>query len=74
MSRLPRVTGKRLVAAPAKAGFECVRVKGSDHLLKHADGRRTVVPVHASEDIGPGLLMKIIRQCEMTREEFERLL
>ena len=34
MSRLPRVTGKRLVAALAKAGFECVRTKGSHRLLK----------------------------------------
>jgi len=74
MSKLPRVTGKRRVAALARAGFAVVRTKGSHHLLKHPDGRRTVVPIHASEDIGPGLLMKIIRQCEMTRQEFEELL
>ncbi len=74
MSKLPRMTGKRLVSTLAKAGFEVVRTRGSHQLLKHPDGRRTVVPIHASEDIGPGLFLKILRQCEMTREGFEKLL
>ncbi len=39
-----------------KAGFEVARVKGSHHFLRHPDGRGTVVPVHAGETIGPGLL------------------
>jgi predicted RNA binding protein YcfA (HicA-like mRNA interferase family) len=74
MSRLSRATGKRIVAALSRAGFEVARTKGSHHLLQPPDGRRTVVPVHASEDVGPGLLLKILRQCEITREEFEKLL
>jgi hypothetical protein len=28
-----------------EAGFEVVRIKGSHHFLRHADGRGTVVPV-----------------------------
>lgn len=73
MSRLPRIDGKTLIAALAKAGFVVSRVKGSHHFLKHADGRVTVVPVHGDETIGPGLLTKIINDCDMTREEFESL-
>lgn len=54
MTALPGVTGKELVAALKKAGFDVLRTKGSHHFLRHADGRTTVVPVHAGETIGPG--------------------
>ena len=47
MSRLPAVSGKQLIAAPERLGFEVVRQKGSDCFLRHADGRVTVVPVHS---------------------------
>ncbi|MFH1112898.1 MAG: type II toxin-antitoxin system HicA family toxin [Pseudomonadota bacterium] len=58
----------------AKAGFEVTRIKGSHHFLRHADGRVTVVPVHSGETVGPGLLSKILNDCDLTREEFEELL
>ena len=74
MTALPSVTGRDLIAALRKAGFEVVRVKGSHHFLRHADGRTTVVPVHSSETIGPGLLSKILRDCELGREELSKLL
>ena len=54
MSSLPSLAGKELIAALKKAGFEVQRIKGSHHFLRHADGRSTVVPVHAGDDIGPG--------------------
>jgi len=65
MAKLPRPTGKDLLAALQKSGFELVRTKGSHHFLRHADGRATVVPVHAGETIGPGLLKKILRDSEL---------
>jgi predicted RNA binding protein YcfA (HicA-like mRNA interferase family) len=42
--------------------------------MKHADGRVTVIPVHAKENIGVGLLLKIIRDVKLEREEFIKLL
>lgn len=74
MTKLPRLTGKEILKALQGAGFEVIRIKGSHHFLRHADGRTTVVPVHAGETIGPGLMSKILRGCEMTREEFRALL
>jgi len=62
------------MAALKKAGFEVLRIKGSHHFMSHPDGRRTVVPVHRGETIGPGLMLKIIRDCDMEREEFLKLL
>jgi predicted RNA binding protein YcfA (HicA-like mRNA interferase family) len=74
VTRLPRITGREVIAALRKAGFEVARVKGSHHFVRHPDGRGTVVPVHAVETIGPGLLTAILRDCELSREEFSSLL
>ena len=74
MSTLPSLTGKDMVKALNRAGFDTVRVKGSHHFMRHPDGRTTVVPVHAGETLGPGLLSKILRDCELTREAFRMLL
>ncbi len=70
MSRLPRLTGRELIEVLGKGGFNVVRIKGSHHLLRHADGRTTTVSVHGSEIIGVGLLGKILRDCELTRDGF----
>ena len=74
MGTLPSVTGTDVLKALAKAGFEVIRVKGSHHVLRHPDGRTTVVPVHSGETMGPGLLSKVLRDCELTRDEFRTLL
>ena len=74
MSKYSAVTGKALVAALKKAGFLVQRVKGSHHFLRHPDGRTTVVPVHSGESIGPGLLAKVLRDVDLTRNELEELL
>jgi predicted RNA binding protein YcfA (HicA-like mRNA interferase family) len=55
-------------------GFKVVRKRGSHVVLKHPDGRITVVLVHAKENIGPGLLLKIIKDAKLTREEFLKFL
>jgi predicted RNA binding protein YcfA (HicA-like mRNA interferase family) len=69
MSRGPRVTGAELIAALTRVGFAVVRVRGSHHFLRHKDGRGTVVPVHSGETIGPGLLHKILRDCQIAVED-----
>jgi predicted RNA binding protein YcfA (HicA-like mRNA interferase family) len=74
VTRLPRITGREVIAGLRKAGFEVARIKGSHHFLRHADGRGTVVPVHSGETIGPGLLAAILRDCEIGRDEFIALL
>jgi predicted RNA binding protein YcfA (HicA-like mRNA interferase family) len=70
MPRLPRLRGREVFAALRRAGFNVLRVRGSHHFLQHPDGRRTVVPVHVGETIGPGLLGKILKDAEMDVEEF----
>jgi predicted RNA binding protein YcfA (HicA-like mRNA interferase family) len=74
MTKLPPLTGEQVIKALSKAGFQVVRQRGSHKYLKHSDNRATVVPIHKGETIGPGLLRKIIRDTEMSREEFVSLL
>ena len=64
--------GREVIVALRRAGFEVLRTKGSHHFMRHSDGRRTVVPVHAGETIGPGLLSKILKDAEMDVKEFAR--
>jgi predicted RNA binding protein YcfA (HicA-like mRNA interferase family) len=74
MSRLPRLTGKELIGVLGRAGFQVVRIRGSHHFLRHTDGRITVIPVHSGETIGPGLLQKVLRACDLSIEQLEKLL
>ena len=74
MAKLPRISGKKLIKALRKNGFEVLRIRGSHHFLAHHDGRRTVVPVHGNETIGTGLMSKILRDCEIERDDFPKLL
>ncbi len=65
------------MAALTKAGFETARTKGSHHFLRHAgwaDNRGPELRQIAGETLGPGLMSKILRDCELTPEEFSRLL
>ena len=71
MMKYSAVTGKALIAALKKVGFLVQRVKGSHHFLRHPDGRTTVVPVHSGESIGPGLLAKVLRDVDLTRNELD---
>jgi predicted RNA binding protein YcfA (HicA-like mRNA interferase family) len=74
MTKLPRLTGRQVIAALRRAGFEVIRIKGSHHFLRHPDGRCSVVPVHAGETLGPGITNKILNDCDLSREEFANLL
>jgi predicted RNA binding protein YcfA (HicA-like mRNA interferase family) len=53
MSLRPQ-SATKVIKALSKIGFKIVRKHGSHVVLKHPDGRFTVVPVHAGEDISPG--------------------
>ncbi len=74
MPRRKRITGKELIRALKKAGFQVIRVQGSHHRLRHADGRITTVPVHAGETIGPGLLAQILHDCDLAHDQLDAFL
>ena len=74
MPPLPSVSGIRVVHALERHGFKVARINGSHHIMRHPDGRRTTVPVHAGRDIRPGTLRNILRDTGLSVDEFRRLL
>ncbi len=71
MPKLPVVSGRQMVAALKRAGFEEVRQRGS-HVSLRKGSQRTIVPLHP--DLSPGTLLAILRQAGLTRDELLRLL
>lgn len=74
MTRLPALRGQDVVRTLEKVGFHIVRQKGSHVRMRHPDGRVVTIPVHPGQDIGRGLLRKILRDAELTQDEFLELL
>ncbi len=72
--RLPSLTAKDLTKAIKKCGFSFYRQKGSHQIWKHPDGRWTTIPVHPGENIGRGLLRKILRDFDISPKDFIKLL
>ena len=72
--KLKPVEAERVIKALAKIGFQSVRQKGSHLIMKHPDGRSTVVPVHPGEELGRGILMEIMNDVGISRKEFLELL
>jgi len=67
--RLPRIKAKKIIKALEKLGFIIKRQKGSHVHLYHPYRRKfTVVPLH-SKDVGLGLLLAIIKQAEISKDD-----
>ncbi len=73
MTKLISISGKEMCKLLEKLGFEKIYGKGSHVRFKHPNGRRTVVPVHGNEDLGKGLLREILKQINLTKENYEEL-
>ncbi len=74
MAKLPSPTGEELIAALQKIGFYVIRQKGSHVRMKHEDNRIVSIPVHAQKTIGKGLLLKILRDADLTKDKLIDLL
>jgi predicted RNA binding protein YcfA (HicA-like mRNA interferase family) len=71
LSKLPLLSWREVVKALARAGFQVARQKGSHLILVKGDA---VVPVPKHEQIKKGLLLEIIREAGLSKEEFLRLI
>jgi predicted RNA binding protein YcfA (HicA-like mRNA interferase family) len=56
-----------------RLGFQAVRQKGSHVFYRHPDGRTTTVPNHPGRDLARPLIREILREIELTTEEFQKL-
>lgn len=77
MPKLPRITGKELVKALQKEGFEITRQKGSHmQMAKYIGGKKLTfpVPVHAGKIIKQGTLKGILRKANISVERLHEML
>jgi predicted RNA binding protein YcfA (HicA-like mRNA interferase family) len=76
IARLPSLKARDVMHALERAGFVCVRTKGSHPIFEHPNNRarRTVVSDHRGKDVPRGTLHDIIEQSGLTLEEFLALL
>ena len=74
MPPIPRVSGKEIVRALGRAGWELHRVRGSHHVLRAEDGRRVTVPVHGDDTLPVGTIGGIIDDAGLSVDEFVALL
>lgn len=74
MSTLPRISGREVVTALAKIGYQLDRQRGSHMILRRAQPphRRVVVPNHP--EVAKGTLRAIIREVGLSVDEFTNLL
>jgi predicted RNA binding protein YcfA (HicA-like mRNA interferase family) len=70
LTRLHPVRAREVVRFLQALGFRQVRQKGSHKFFRHPDGRAATVPDHRGEDLGRGILAKILRDAETRPEEF----
>ena len=75
MPKLPIVSGKEVIKALSKIGFEHVRTKGSHAILnKQTDKGKITVPVPLHKEVAKGTLKSIMNQAELRLEDFLKLI
>ena len=75
MSKLPALTARKVVRALKRAGFVEDRQRGSHLILIHPESKaRTVVPVHPGRTIKAPLLRAIVRDANLSIDQFIKLL
>ena len=70
MIRLPIVNFKTMEKVLLRLGFEAVRQKRSHAFYRHPDGRTTTLPNHPGRDLARPLIREILREIELTPEQF----
>jgi len=74
MTRLKLLTATRLERLLFGLGFAKVRQKGSHAFYRHEDGRTTTIPHHSNRDLPRPLLRAILREINLTVDEYNAIL
>jgi predicted RNA binding protein YcfA (HicA-like mRNA interferase family) len=76
VSKLPQVSGDRIVRALSRLGFHEIHRKGSHVMLAHRrdPSRVAVVPVHKGRAVPAGTLRAILKGAAVSPEELREAL
>ena len=70
MGVLPVLKPREVARILQRLGFIEIRQRGSHRQFRHPNGRQTTVPDHGSRDVSPILLRQIIKDIQLTVDEF----
>jgi len=70
VSHLPIVDFRTMEEVLRDLGFVAVRQRGSHVFYRHPDGRTTTVPNHAGRDLARPLIREILREIQLSPDEF----
>lgn len=75
MPKLPVLSGKDVIKALSKIGFDHVRTKGSHAILNKLDEQKgkITIPVPLHKELAKGTLKSIMKQADLTSEELLKL-
>ena len=72
MSQLPLLSGEALVKILEKIGYQLMRQRGSHFRLSCPNRKSITVPNYT--EISRGLLRKILRDTDITADEFNKMI
>ncbi|MEK7543257.1 MAG: type II toxin-antitoxin system HicA family toxin [Patescibacteria group bacterium] len=71
MPKLPVISAKKLIKVLKKKGFQLDRIHGSHYIFVHvSDNKSVAVPVHQGHDLGRGIMIAILKDADISTEEF----
>ncbi len=71
MTRIVPISPYTLEKILSDLGFQKIRQSGSHVFYKHSDGRSTTIPFHGNREVGPVLIKIILKEINITREEYQ---
>ncbi len=71
--KLNLISGRNMCKILEKSGFKKINQVGSHIRYVHQNGYKTVVPVHGNELLGRGLINEILKQSNISRDDYELL-
>ena len=76
MSKLPALKPKKVLKTLLGAGFYIYHQKGSHIQLRHNQKShlRVTIPFHSRFDLPPSVIRNILKQSEVSKDEFLKLL
>jgi len=74
VSKLKIIDARRMEKLLIRLSFEKVRQKGSHAFYRHPDGRTTTLPHHKGRVLARPLIREILREIEVTVEQYNDLL
>ena len=72
MSKIRPLKSGEMIRALEKLGFQHIRQSGSHAVYRHPDGRWATVPIHKGKELAKGLVHKILKDAQLTWEDFEQ--